>query len=169
MIRTNAQALNFVSSKPRERVIHFLMSAIQCPRCGREAVGGRGVWSEKKPYCAACGWNVDRVNVSGGRNQKLFAIVVMAMFFGIVGVFAASSSNPHRGSFVPFAFVLLIIAFISWHRAKSQKSAQTAGAAVSPNFKVTSAAANAAPPAYERLLMLRRPRAIRLKTSMRIF
>ena len=169
MIRTNAHALNFLSSKPRERVIHFSMSAIQCPRCGREAVGGRGVWSERKPYCAACGWNADRVNVSGGTNQKLFAIVIIAMFLGIVGALAASSNNPHRGSFVPFAFVLLVLAFISWHRAKSQKPSQTAGAAVSSNFKVNSAPPNTAAPVYERLLMSRRPRAIRLKTSIRIF
>ena len=168
MIRTNAHALNFLSSSPHERVIQFVMTAIQCPRCGGEAAGARGVWSDKKPYCPACGWNVGRVNVSVGKNQKLFAIVVMAMLLGIVGAFAAGSSNPHRGSFVPFAFVLLIVAFISWHRAKSQASAHPTEM-VSPASNTSSASANSASATYERLRMIRRPRGIRLKTSMRIF
>ena len=169
MIRTNAHALNFLSSTPHERVIQIVMSDIQCPRCRLEAAGAKTFWSDKKPYCPACGWNVDRANSLGGKNQKLLAVYFAAIALGLVGVFAASSSNPHCGSFVPFAFVILLLAFISWHRAKSQKSAQTAAAAVSPTFKVINAPANAASPAYERLLMLRRPRAIRLKTPIRIF
>ena len=40
---------------------------------------------------------------------------------------------------------------------------------MSPAAKVASAPANAASPNYERLLMLRRPRTIRLKTSMGMF
>ena len=171
MIRTNAHALNFLSSTSHERVIQFLMTAIQCPRCGSEAAGARDVWSDKKPYCPACGWNVDRANTPGGKNQTLLTtyFVVIAMFLAVIGLFAGSSSNPHRGRFVAFALVLLLVALISWHSAKSQKSAQPAGAAMSPAPKVAAATANSASVAYDRLLMLRRPRAIRLKTSMGIF
>ena len=171
MIRTNAHALNFLSSSPHERVIQFVMTAIQCPRCGGEAAGARGVWSDKKPYCPACGWNVDRANTLGGKNQKVLAVyfVAIAAFLTAIGVSSGGSSNAHWGRFVAFGFVLLCLALISWRRAKSQKSVQAAGVVMSPIAKVASAPANAASPNYERLLMLRRPRAIRLKTSMGMF
>jgi hypothetical protein len=177
MIRTNAHALNFLSSTPHERVIQFLMTPIQCPRCGGEAAGSRGVWSSNKPYCSACGWNVDRANALGGKNQKVLAVyfVGIAVVLCLVGIFAASSAagkpNPHFGSFVAFAFVLAILARISWKRANSQKSAQPPGAMLAPatssnGFQV---AASVVPASYERLQMLSRPRAIRMKTSMRFF
>jgi hypothetical protein len=146
------------------------MTAIQCPRCSREAVGGRGVWANKKPYCPACGWNVDRAGVSGGKNQKMLAVyfVAIALFLGLVGASAASSQQ-RRGNFVALAFILLL-AFVSWHRSKSQKSAQVpAVAAPPPSSKAFGIAASPILPSYERLRILSRPRTIRLKTSVRIF
>jgi hypothetical protein len=177
MIRRNAHALNFLSSGSHERVIQFLMTAIQCPRCGSEVAGARGVWSDKKPYCPACGWNVDRVNMLGGKNQKVLAIyfVGIAIVLCLLGIFAAGSaggsSSPHLGSFVAFAFVLAILARISWKRSNSQKSTQAHGAmaALGPSSNGFPPAATVVPASYERLQMLRRPRAIRLKTSMRFF
>ena len=167
----NAHALNFLSSRPHERVIQFVMSGIQCPRCGLEAAGARTFWRDQKPFCPACGWNVDRANAPGGKNQKQLAIVFVgiAMFFAVIGFLTSSSSNPHRGNFVAFGFVLLCMALISWHRSKSRKSAQPAGMATSPPSNVTNAVAKPGPADYDRLLMLRRPRTIRLKKSMGMF
>jgi uncharacterized protein (DUF983 family) len=177
MIRTNAHALNFLSSSSHERVIQFGMSGIQCPRCGREAAGGGRFWRDAKPYCPACGWNIDRANTLGGKNQKILAVyfVGIAVVLCLVGVFAATSAagsrNPHLGRFVAFAIVLTVLAVISWHRSKSQKSAQMPGTTTtaSPSFNTFNAPSNPVHASYERLQMLRRPRSIRLKTSMRIF
>jgi hypothetical protein len=159
--------LNFCRLGRARELYSLEMTEIQCPRCGGQAAGTKGVWSDKKPYCPACGWNVDRANLSGGKNQNLLTIYLVAIALGIVGIFAASVANPHRGNFVPFAFVLLVLALISWHRAK--KSAQTAGPAVSPSFKPANASASSASSDYERLRIMRRPRAIRMKTPIRIF
>jgi hypothetical protein len=148
------------------------MTAIQCPRCSREAVGGRGVWANKKPYCPACGWNVDRAGVSSGKNQKVLAVYIgaIALFLGAIGASAASSQQ-HRGNFVAFAFILLMLALIAWHRSKSQNSTQAPGVvdAQSTSSSAFRTPANPANPTYERLRILSRPRTIRLKTSVRIF
>jgi uncharacterized protein (DUF983 family) len=147
------------------------MTVIQCPRCGGGAAGASSVWGDKKPYCPACGWNVDRANTLGGKNQKALAVwfVAIAIFLAVIGATSARSANQHFGSFVVFGFILVVLALISWRRSKSQKSSRAAAAVISPPPRVTSAPTNSASATYERLLMLRRPRAIRLKTSMRIF
>jgi len=168
MIRTNAQSLNFLSSKPHERVIHFAMSAIQCPRCHREAIGGPNAWFEKKPYCPSCGWNVDRVN-SGGKNQKALAVCFIAIAIFLVGIGAsnARSPNQHLGSFVAFGFILVVLALVSWTRSKSQNRAQAAP--LSAGFGVSTTTSSEVAAAIERLRMVSRPRAIRLKPWMRFF
>jgi hypothetical protein len=91
------------------------MTPIQCPRCGREVVGGRGVWSEKKPYCPVCGWNIDRVNALGGKNQKLLAVFFFAIVLFLVGLGLApgGASRKHPGSVMAFALVLAVMAAIS--------------------------------------------------------
>ena len=171
MIRRNAHALNFLSRPPHERVIQFLMAEILCPRCGREALGGRGVWSSKKPYCSACGWNVDRANTLGGKNQKLLAVyfIAIALFLVGLGFAPGGAARRHPGSVMAFAFIVAVLAAISWHRSKAQRSIQAAPAVAPPPASVFPTTANPGYASYERLTMLRRPRAIRLKTHMRIF
>jgi hypothetical protein len=147
------------------------MSGIQCPRCGREAAGGGRFWRGGKPYCPACGWNVDRANAVSSQNQTLATVYFfgMAIFLAVIGA-KASSASQHRVRFIAFAFFLLMLVLIGRHRRKSQKSMQTRYADTAP--AVPGAFVMSAKPAsipYERLLMMRRPRTIRLKTPNRIF
>ena len=170
MIRRNAHALNFLSSPPHERVIQFGMSGIQCPRCGREADGGGRFWRDGKPYCPACGWNVDRANTLGGKNQKLIAVYFVAIVLFLVGLGLApgGASRKHPGSVLAFALVLAVMAAISWHRSKLQKPTQVSAIAA-PASDTFGAPASPMLAAYERVLMLPRPRAIRMKTTIRVF
>jgi hypothetical protein len=113
--------------------------------------------------------------VVGGKNQKVLAICFIAIALALLGIFAASSAsgkpNPHFGSFVAFAFVLAILARISWKRSNSQKSTQHPRAIATPTLSSNAfqTRSNVVTASYERLQMTRRPRAIRLKTSMRFF
>ena len=171
MIRTNAHALNFLSSPPHERVIHFVMTPIQCPRCGGEAAGSRGVWSNKKPYCPACGWNVDRANTLGGKNQKLLAVFFVAIVLSVVGLGFApgGASRKHPGNVIAFVLLVAVMAAVSWHRSRAQNPTQSAPAVSLPVSKASTATSSQAAASHERLMMLRRPRTIRMKTSVRIF
>jgi hypothetical protein len=147
------------------------MNGIQCPRCGREATGGGRFWRGGKPYCPSCGWNVDKATTVGATNQNLATVyfVAMAIFLAVIGA-AVPSAGKNRVSFIAFAFVLLILAVVARYRAKSQKSMQSQYP-VAAQSAPTPFAMSASPGSmsYERLLMLRRPRAIRMKTSHRIF
>lgn len=146
------------------------MSGIQCPRCGREATGGGRFWRGGKPYCPACSWNVDRASALSSENQTLATVyfVGLAIFLAVIGA-SASSASQHRGNFIAFAFFLLLLALISWHRRKSRKRALTAAAPVPASGSAAFGTSPDSTPSYERLLMLSRPRAIRLKTWNRIF
>jgi hypothetical protein len=148
------------------------MSGIQCPRCGREASGGGRFWRDGKPFCPTCGWNVDRAQTLRGQNQMLAAayFVVVGIFLGLLGAFARPSSE-HRRSFAIFAVFVVGLVFISWFRKNWRNTLPPSGpsAASSPPVTLAGEVANSASASYERLRMLRRPRAIRMKTSMRIF
>jgi ribosomal protein L37E len=171
MIRTNTHAVNFLSSSPHERVIHFDMSGIQCPRCGRQASGGGRFWKYGKPYCSWCGWNADRVKTVRDRNQILATVCFagFGLFLGVLGA-SVNSANPQRRIFIAFGFMVLLLVLIARFRSKSEKSSQTkyaATAPVAPGAFAMSGNASSIP--YERLLMLRRPRTLRLKAASRIF
>lgn len=93
----------------------------------------------------------------------------MALFLAVIGA-SASSDDQHCRIFVAFAFMLLLLVLIARYRSKANKSMQAQAAASTPT--ASGAFAMSASPAsisYERLLMLRRPRAIRLKTLNGIF
>lgn len=147
------------------------MARILCPNCGREAVGLKGIWSGAKPHCTACGWNVDRARASERRNLKLVAIylAVIAIFFA-AGSFGAHGSWKAGAGSIVFFIVLLVAAFTSWRRWKSLDSIQvppsTAAASAPAAFRSQPKVSSAS---YEPLLMLRRPRTLRMKTSPRIF
>jgi hypothetical protein len=147
------------------------MTAIQCPRCSRDAVGGPGFWGDKKPYCPACGWNIDRANSPGGKNQKALAVyfVAIGIFLAAIGASTARTPNQHFGSFVAFGSILVVLALISWHRSKSQKSAPTATVSASPVSSASTATSSQVSAAIERLRFMSRPRAIRFKKLMRFF
>jgi hypothetical protein len=148
------------------------MARILCPKCGREAVGLKGIWSGAKPRCPACGWNVDRARASERRNLKVVAIYLA----GIAFLFAASAlrtrgtSGAPRVGLILFTILLLLGAFASWRRWRTLDSGQATSSGAAPSapsaFKPQ---AKAAPPVYESLFMLRRPRTLRLKWSARIF
>jgi hypothetical protein len=97
-------------------------------------------------------------------------VFAVAIFLGVLGVFGRAL-GPHRGSFVAFALFLIVLALISWYRKTLRKTwpPSTTSAAGPTSHNLPTAADNSVSQSYERLRTVRRPRAVRMKTSMRIF
>lgn len=147
------------------------MTPIQCPRCDREATGGRGVWSESKPHCSSCGWNLERVKASQQENLK-FALVFFILI--AVAVSAASLFSRHISLTAAlgvgaFSLFLLLAAALSWKRLKTLQS-------VRANATMQVAAINsfATPthrpgPSFDRMLLTPRPRPLKMKSTGYVF
>ena len=169
MIRTNAHGLNFLSSSPHERVIHFVMSNVICPKCGAVAKGGSGgLW---KPYCIACGWNLEKAKEKELRHLKqlrfalLWTIAVIVMMVWIYGATI---------QIIVYALIgaagLAIVALASWRRWKTMQGSLPAEASPRPFVsaapsKYPAEAAAKSRAVYERLLALPKPRRTKLKTD----
>jgi predicted RNA-binding Zn-ribbon protein involved in translation (DUF1610 family) len=173
MIRTNAHALNFLSSTPHERVIQFVMSKILCPKCGAEAVGGNRSWTDTKPYCPVCGWNLERVKASQQKNLKLAGtyLVVVAIAFAAVALFARHLAANAAFGVGAFSLFLLIAGVLSWRRLKTLESVHTNAAlqvqTTSTHFP--SKPARSADPSFDQLLLTRRPRPLKMKSTGYVF
>jgi hypothetical protein len=105
------------------------------------------------------------------RNQVLATVYFagFGLFLGVLGA-SAKSANPQRRIFIAFGFMVLLLVLIARFRAKSEKTIQGKYAATAPADPGAFAMpANPGSMSYERLLMLRRPRAIRPKMLNRIF
>jgi len=169
MIRRNAHALNFVSSGSHERVIQFVMSETICPKCKAVALGGRGTWSDVKPYCTVCGWNLERVKAKDQKTVKSVVrfLVAVAIVFGIASKFAPSfvSSFAFFGGL--FSLFMAIAGVQAWQRLKAIQGVQ-------PYVRVSMAVPVSSPvstylhdPTFDRLLATTPPRRTKLKNSAR--
>jgi len=95
------------------------MAKISCPRCRRTAQGGKGFWGPTKPYCASCGWNVERAREAerSDLSQTRLAAAFFAAIFGVIAFWM-------REGFALFPFALLSAvgaagALFSWKRLKA--------------------------------------------------
>jgi hypothetical protein len=168
MIRTNAHALNFLSSSQHERVIHFVMPEIQCPKCGALALGGRTTWGQSTPYCTVCGWNVERAKERERKALKQLPFAVLWFAF-IVGIGGYSSSFKSGMGFIAivFAGVLAAAAFRSWKKLKDlsrcEPHVKPATDLKLPSSSSPDALRNRI--VYDRLIALGKPRRTKLKKS----
>jgi hypothetical protein len=167
MIRTNAHALNFLSSGSHERVIHFVMNKVLCPKCGSEAVGGNGSWTDTNKYCPVCGWNLDRVKASQQKNLKLAGtyLVVIAIAFAAVSLFARHLAATAAFGVGAFSLFLLLAGALAWKRLKTLQSVHSDATMQVASRNFFSKQAHRPDPSFDRLLLTPRPRPLRMKAT----
>jgi len=101
------------------------MAKLFCPRCGAVAQGGNGFWGRTKPYCASCGWNVERAKdvERAGLKDLRWAVLLFAAFCAVVAFVARDGSV-----IVPFAFLGIFgiaWAITSWKKLKALETLPT--------------------------------------------
>jgi len=131
-----------------------------CPRCGSQVPLRRSFNPASKPFCARCGWNLDRAEARlGGKSivVKLLPIGVAAV--GLLFFFTSTRANSPFIFIVPALFALIALLPL-WSYNSVQKAIAAAKLTVNP------ALAQSQPPLDPSLQMLQslpRPRQVRFR------
>jgi hypothetical protein len=99
----------------------FTTKEIACPKCGAIANAPSTFWASGKPYCAVCGWNLERAKEGERHSLKRLPLSLLwaGLVFGLV-FYLPSQKHSSPGIF-PFLFIGLIVvgAFMSWRRLRA--------------------------------------------------
>jgi uncharacterized protein (DUF983 family) len=132
------------------------MRTITCPRCGA-TVSARPFY---KPFCARCGWNLERAQISldGSSSASKFVPFVI-LGIAILVAFGIATSHAPAMFFVPLIFGGIIL--IPWWASVSMRKAiGIAKESVNPSLALSQ------PPvdmALQRLQVLPRPRKVQIR------
>ena len=136
------------------------MRTITCPRCGSPVPLRRLFGAANKPFCARCGWNLDRAEAAlAGKSNTLiflpFAIAALAFF----AAFSAAKVHSPFVFFLPVIFGLVVLIPV-WSYFSTRKAIAAAKLTANPSLAL------APPPLDHSLLMLQslpRPRRVRFR------
>jgi hypothetical protein len=147
------------------------MSKVLCPKCGAEAVGGNRSWTDMKPHCPVCGWNLDRVKASQQKNLKFAGIylVVIAIACAAVSLFAHHLAAPAAFGLGAFSLFSLIAGALSWKRLKTLQSLHASATMQVASTNSFSTPTHQPDPSFDRMRMTPRPRPLKLKSTGYVF
>lgn len=131
------------------------MSSITCPRCG-SPIQVRGVFAgASKPFCAQCGWNLDRAEAAlAGKSTVMKFLPLGVVAIGMFAALAASQAKTPVIFLLPAVFALVALIPL-WSYYSTRKAIAAAKLTVNPGL------AQAQPPldpALQMLQSLPRPR-----------
>ena len=137
------------------------MKTIACPRCGVPIAIYRAFRPTIKPFCARCGWNLERAKIAaaGSSPAAKFVPVVIVVVAALIGLSAASRNHS------PLAWILpLLIGAVAliplWTTFSNRKDVEAAMSSVTPSL------ASAQPPldpVLQQLQVMPRPRRVRFR------
>ena len=84
------------------------MSNIDCPHCG-SPITQRGFFGQGKPFCAQCGWNLERAESSLKEKSRVPLFVFVA--FGIMAVGLVWVTSNAHGVFQPVSALAIFAVF----------------------------------------------------------
>jgi len=137
------------------------MSNITCPLCG-SPIKQRGVFGQGKPFCAHCGWNLQRVESSLKTNSRAPLILAVAFAFLAAGLFWVSSNKHGEMHWFPALAVLAVFALAGGIPYWSYLSTKRAIALAEATSSLQGTQAQPIPDAFlQRIQSLPRPRRVR--------
>ncbi|HKF39557.1 MAG TPA: hypothetical protein VKB21_00650 [Candidatus Acidoferrum sp.] len=136
------------------------MKSIACPRCGSPVPLRRFLNATTKPFCARCGWNLDRAEAAIANNQVTMKLIPLAI--AAVGVFfacmAARTGSPVL-FWLPALFAAILLLPI-WGYFSTRRAIAAAKTSIHPAAPVSQTILDAS---LQQLQALPRPRRIRLR------
>lgn len=136
------------------------MRTITCPRCGSSIAIYRAFRPTIKPFCARCGWNLQRAEVAvAGQNAatKFAPLAIGAL--AVIGAFALARTSSPVGVVVPLLVggVMLIPA---WSYFSTRNEIAAAKSTVNPSLATAQPYVD---PSLQQLQALPRPRRVRFR------
>jgi len=136
------------------------MRTITCPRCGSPIPLRRAFQLSQKPFCARCGWNLERAQTAIARQNSAAKLVpiAVAVLFIFVGFSALRAKSPVV-LLVPLLFGLVMF-FVFWSNYSAGKAIAAAKLSINPALAQSQPIVD---PAVQQLQALPRPRRVRFR------
>ena len=136
------------------------MRTITCPRCGSPVPLRRFFSVANKPFCARCGWNLDRAETAlAGKSNTLiflpFAIAALAIF----AAFSSAKVHSPFVFFLPLIFGLVVLLPV-WSYFSTRKAIAAAKLSANPSLALAQPPLD---PSLQMLQSLPRPRRVRFR------
>jgi uncharacterized protein (DUF983 family) len=145
---------------PRHSTKIKVMSSLNCPRCGAPVSLRRFMNVANKPFCARCGWNLDRAETAlAGKSAVVKFLPIAVAAIGLFAFFAASQAHTPAIFFAPALFALIALLPL-WGYYSARKAILAAKSTVNPGL------ASGQPlldPSLQMLQSLPRPRRVRFR------
>ncbi len=136
------------------------MANLTCPRCGWQ-VPLRRFWNPGyKPFCARCGWNLERAEAACNANRavmKFLPLVIAAI--GLFAAFAATRAHSRVIFIFPALFLLIGLAPL-WNYSATRKALAAVKNTVNPGLAPSQPPLD---PSLQMLQSLPRPREVRFR------
>jgi len=137
----------------------IFVNGITCPLCGSSVPLRQFFARSNKPFCARCGWNLDRAEAALNETKTMLKFIALAV--AGVGLFAAfAAARAHEPEILWFPAIFMLIAMIPlWNYISARRAIATAKSTVLPDLARTNPPAL---PSDQLLLSLPRPRRVRV-------
>jgi uncharacterized protein (DUF983 family) len=140
------------------------MSDITCPLCGSAVTLRQFFDRSTKPFCARCGWNLERAESSLKEKTRVSQFILVAFAILAIGLFWFSSSIAGGKHLVPALPILAIFALAGGLPLWSYFSAKRAIALARSTTPAQVAPGQLIPDAFlQRIQSLPRPRRVRFR------
>jgi uncharacterized protein (DUF983 family) len=131
------------------------MSSIRCPRCGSPVLLRRFFNVAGKPFCAHCGWNLDRAEAAlSGKSAVVKLLPIGMVAIGLFGVLVAKEASSPVILMAPALFALVAVIPL-WGYYSARKAVAAAKATANPSLALAQPPIDAA---LQMLQSLPRPR-----------
>jgi hypothetical protein len=136
------------------------MRAITCPRCGTAIERLRPFGSQNKPFCARCGWNLERAELAvSGKSNAATLVPISIAIAAIVGVLAATQAKSPFVFLIPLVFGSVVLIPL-WSSVSMRKAVAAAKLTANPSLVMSQPPLD---PVLQQLQVMPRPRRVRFR------
>jgi uncharacterized protein (DUF983 family) len=141
------------------------MRTIMCPRCGSSISFRRSLLPGSKPFCAHCGWNLQRAEVAVSGTSSLAQLVPLAIVaLALFGAFAALKNSSPWMLVIPLTIGAVVL-IPWWNTISTRKALAAAKLTANPSL------APAQPPVdplLQQMQTMPRPRTVKFRVPRTI-
>jgi len=137
----------------------IFVNGITCPLCGSPVPLRQFFARSNKPFCARCGWNLDRAEAALNDTKAMLKFIALAVAgVGFLAAFAALHGHEPEVLWLPAIFALIAMVPL-WNYISARRAITAAKSNVIPDLARTNPPAL---PSVQLLLSLPRPRRVRV-------
>jgi len=136
------------------------MRAITCPRCGTPIDRSRPFGFQNKPFCATCGWNLERAELAvSGKSYAAALVPVAIVTVFIIGLLGFTQAKNPFVFLIPLVFGSVVLIPL-WSSISTRKAVAAAKLTANPSLALSQPPLD---PVLQQLRVMPRPRRVRFR------